>query len=578
MAFPPPFLDEIRARAPLAEVVGRRVKLTRRGREHSGLCPFHKEKTPSFTVSEDKGFFHCFGCGAHGDVIGFAMQSDGLSFPEAVTRLAGECGLTMPERTPEAAERAERQAGLYEVVEAATQWFETQLAGAVGAAARDYLRARGLDDETIGHFRLGFAPDRSDGLKLYLKGVGVDPAMAQAAGLLGVPDDDRPPYDFFRGRVMFPITDGRGRPIAFGGRTLGAARAKYINSPETDLFHKGRALYNLAGARRAAREFDALIVAEGYMDVIALHRAGLTHAVAPLGTALSEDQLGLMWRLAAEPVLCLDGDEAGRRAAIRAAERALPLLRPGRSLRFAFLPPGADPDSVIAEGGRAALAPTLDAARPLVDVLWELEVARNPADTPERRAGLRKSLDERVAQIADKDVRAAYFDEFRNRFEIAFPRAETNRKPRPAGAARRYRRNVSLRDKALGSGVEGEGGRREQVLVATVVNHPDLLAAVEEDFARVEIATPELDRLRQAVLEIYHRQPQIDRAGMCGRLTETGHGETIGRLLAPKSWRQGRLLEPFARPDADLTEAEKGWRHILRRHDETVHRTGADGA
>ena len=191
MAFPPQFLDEIRARAPLAEVVGRRVKLTRRGREHSGLCPFHKEKTPSFTVSEDKGFFHCFGCGAHGDVIGFVMQSDGLSFPEAVTRLAGECGLTMPERTPEAAERAQRQAGLYDVVEAAAGWFETQLAGAGGAAARDYLRARGLDDETIGHFRLGFAPDRSDGLKLYLKGIGIDSAKATAAGLLGVPDDDR---------------------------------------------------------------------------------------------------------------------------------------------------------------------------------------------------------------------------------------------------------------------------------------------------------------------------------------------------------------------------------------------------
>ena len=365
MAFPPEFLDEIRARVPLAGVVGRRVKLAKRGREHSGLCPFHNEKTPSFTVSEDKGFYHCFGCGAHGDALGFVMRMEGLSFPEAVERLAGEAGLRVPQASPEERAAARRRADLYDVVEAAAAWFEERLAGSEGAEARAYLESRGLRRETVTSFRLGYAPDRRGMLRAALNARGLDNAQLAEAGLIKLPEapQDAPdaasagaPRDYFLNRIIFPITDRRGRAIAFGGRALGESRAKYLNSPETPLFHKGRVLYNQARARQAAHDTGELIVCEGYMDVIALGQAGFPAAVAPLGTAITEQQIAVLWRLADEPVLCLDGDQAGRRAGFRAAERALGLLKPGRSLRFAALPEGEDPDSLVrGQGpGRAA--------------------------------------------------------------------------------------------------------------------------------------------------------------------------------------------------------------------------------
>ncbi|MEE8443781.1 MAG: DNA primase, partial [Alphaproteobacteria bacterium] len=329
MAFPPRFLDDIRDRAGLVDIVGRRVKLTRKGREHSGLCPFHNEKTASFTVSEDKGFYHCFGCAAHGDVIAFVMNTENLSFPEAVEQLAGLAGLPMPVESPEERAREQRRAGLAEAVEAAAVWFESQLRAPTGKAALNYLRGRGLDDETTARFRLGYAPGSGDSLNQALTAQGFEEKTLIEAGLLRRPGDGRAPYGFFRDRVMFPIADKRGRTVAFGARLMGDAKAaKYINSPETPLFHKGATLYNLNLAIPALREGAEVIVAEGYMDVIALDAAGFHGAVAPLGTALTEAQIGALWRHAAEPVLCFDGDDAGARAAGRAAERALPLLRP----------------------------------------------------------------------------------------------------------------------------------------------------------------------------------------------------------------------------------------------------------
>ena len=386
MAFPPGFLDELRNRISLSGLVGRRVKLTRRGREHAGLCPFHHEKTPSFYVVDDKNFFHCFGCGAHGDAIGFVMRADNLDFLEAVEKLAGEAGLAVPQATPEEREKAQRQKTLLETLEAAAAFYEARLWGPAGGRARDYLQARGLDPDTIRRFRLGWASEDRQALRRALARDFPEPLLLEA-GLIHDPADGEP-FDYFRGRVMFPIGDRAGRVIAFGGRVIADGQPKYLNSPDSPLFEKGRVLYGWSAARAAATNGRDAIVTEGYMDVITLHRAGFPSAVAPLGTALTEFQLHELWRLGPEPVLCFDGDAAGQRAALRALHRALPLLRPGYSLRFAALPSGEDPDTLIRRGRHSVFEQALAAARPLADMLWESEVRGTPRDTPERLAGI----------------------------------------------------------------------------------------------------------------------------------------------------------------------------------------------
>ena len=442
MAFPPEFLDEIRARVALTDVIGRRVKLTRRGRELLGLCPFHNEKTPSFSVVEDKGFYHCFGCGAHGDVIGFVMRHENLPFPEAVERLAGEAGIAVPQLSPEERVRERERHSIYSVVEAACAWFEAQLAAPAGAGARDYLEARGVSAAMVESFRLGFAPDARGALKAALAGQEISEAMMLAAGLLVQPEDSaREPYDRFRGRLIFPITDRRGRVIAFGGRILGAGEPKYLNSPETAVFHKGTHLYGYALAAERARRRNSVVAVEGYMDVIALHQAGITNAVAPLGTAITEAQIEALWRLAPEPVLCFDGDAAGRRAAFRAGERVLPRLRAGRSLRFAWLPAGEDPDSLLGDAGPERLREVLGRAGTLADLLWELVAGKDALATPERQAGVRQRLRELVAQIPDADLRFYFERHFQDRIWKALPRRAGDW-PGRTGARRGARRRA----------------------------------------------------------------------------------------------------------------------------------------
>ncbi len=596
MSFPPQFLDEIRARIPISDQVGRRVALTRRGREHVGLCPFHKEKTPSFTVSDEKGFFHCFGCGAHGDVIGFVMRTDNLSFPEAVERLARAAGIEMPARRPEDRQAAKKRDSLYEVLERACAWFEAALAGPEGAAARDYLDGRGVSPEIRARFRLGFAPDDRHGLKRALTGAGVAEQALAEAGLVIVPEDGGAPYDRFRGRIIFPITDQGDRVVGFGGRAMGERGPKYLNSPETPLFHKGRLLYGLALARKAARETGELVVAEGYMDVIALHRAGVAHAVAPLGTALTEDQIRLLWRIAPEPVVCFDGDAAGRRAALRAVERALPMLAPGRSLRFAALPPGEDPDSLLAHRGPEAVRAALEAARPLIDLLWESETEGRRLDTPERCAALEKALRTAVGRIADDSVRSHYGRAIRERLDALFGRgggAARPRGPQDRGRGGWGRQDWGRREglprggyarpgpprmaapgpripDPLGRDAEGLGERRERLLVAIVINRPELLARVEEEFAAAPLSSPELDRLRRAILEIAIRAPDLDSAGLKDHLSTQGFSPTIERLSAPLHWSERRLEDKYLRADVPLSELERGWRHVLACHSLTV--------
>jgi DNA primase len=539
MAFPPGFLDELRSRIPLGDLVGRRVRLTRRGREHSGLCPFHNEKTPSFYVVEDKGFFHCFGCGAHGDAIGFLMRADNLDFIEAIERLAGEAGLAVPQQTPQERERATRQKTLLDALAAAAEFYEAQLWSAAGARARDYLTRRGLDEETIRRFRLGWAPPGAQNndrqaLRRALSGEYPE-ALLHEAGLLRVPDDGGTPYDYFRGRVIFPIGDRAGRVIAFGARTLGDEQPKYLNSPDTPLFEKGRVLYGWAMARahvaRADDDTATAIVVEGYMDVIALHRAEFGGAVAPLGTAVTEMQLRELWRLTPEPVLCFDGDAAGQRAALRALDRALPLLQPGRSLRFATLPPGEDPDSLLRGAGRAAFAEVLAAARPLSEMLWQAELNAGPSDTPERRAALEARLTGRAGLIADRAVQGEYRRFLRDRLFQLGRVARPGIKRTGQAARRAAAPPFHLPAEGLPPPLPGSPGRRNRELfLAVFLAHPSLIEEWVEEIAAIEVSEPALDSLRRAILEIAHAHPGLDANALQQHLALCGHAEILGTL------------------------------------------------
>ncbi len=565
MAFPPSFLDEIRNRLTCSSVVGRRVRLVKKGREFSGLCPFHNEKSPSFFVNDDKGFFHCFGCGAHGDVIGFQMRIDNMGFPEAVERLAEEAGLEVPRATPMDAAREERRKTLADVVEAAATWFEQQLWSGAGRVGLDYFRRRGLSDDTIRAFRLGYAPEAREPLKQALKKQGFEEAQLLEAALVSQPEDGRDSFDFFRGRVMFPITDRRGRVIAFGGRILGDGQPKYLNSRDTPLFDKGRNLYALDKARAGVKDGAEAIVAEGYMDVIALHAAGFRGAVAPLGTALTEGQLELVWRLAPEPVICLDGDAAGQRAARRAAERALPLLKPGRSLRFAELPTGEDPDTLLQSGGRLAVEEVLKRARPLVDLIWSTTLATHSTDTPERRAGFQADLERQVATITDGAVQELYRQEMRRRmWDLLRPAGQVRRRPGQPKPGRKPWRDQGPASTAQMSGPlpAPSPARNIQFLLATAIAFPAVLERDCEIFAQVEIADPALERVRRAILEAHDAAPNLDRAHLSLHLNLAGFEGIVARLLGSSIFKG----LAFVRADDGQAAAENWQKTLLELH------------
>jgi DNA primase len=547
MAFPPGFMDELRARLSLSDIVGRKVALKRRsGAEFAGLCPFHNEKTPSFTVNDKKGFYHCFGCGEHGDAVGFIMKTDGLSFPEAVEKLANEVGLPVPRATPGERERAERASSLQEIVEQAARWFHKQLRLPIGRGALDYLRGRGLSDETIDDFRLGFSPDSRDGLIAALRREGATLDKIVEAGLAIQPEDGgREPYDRFRGRAMFTINDRRGRAIAFGGRVMGAGEPKYLNSPETPLFHKGANLYCLDRARVAVTKDQPVVVAEGYMDVIALHGAGFAGAVAPLGTALTEGQLGELWKLADEPFLCFDGDNAGRRAAQRAAERALPLLRPGKSLRFVALPSGEDPDSLIRGRGTDAIRRLLDLARPLAEMVWELETEGKSADTPERQASIRHAVSRRVNEITDPTVREYYRRDMRERLDKSH---RSHAVPWRAGPRRQFRRGMQdpapfAAGAAARRSADLDTSRQERALLGALIERPALLHVLAEELAHLPLSNEPLDRLRRGLLDALSEMPSgIEPAA---EEAVAGDAPLESRIIAEHLQRDGlgRLAE-----------------------------------
>ncbi|RIX31564.1 DNA primase [Sphingomonas edaphi] len=521
MSLSPQWLDELRARITLSAVIAPSVKLIKAGREYKACCPFHSEKTPSFTVNDEKGFYHCFGCGAHGDAIRFLTDARGLPFMDAVKELAGKAGMDVPAADPRSRERQERSAGLHDVMAAAQTWFTEQLNGVDGGEARAYLARRGIDAAVIKRFGIGFAPDARGKLKAALKDLGEEKLVD--TGMLIQPEEPKKEsYDRFRGRIMIPIRDQRGRIIAFGGRILGSGEPKYLNSPDTVLFDKGRTLYNIDRAGPASRQAKRLIVVEGYMDVIALDRAGIAEAVAPNGTAVTEDQLQRMWRLDRAPICCFDGDAAGQKAAVRAALRALPHLGPDHTLRFVALPAGQDPDDVIREGNREAMEAILDKPEPLVERLWRHEVEAGALDTPEARAGLKQRLMDHTQAIADPTVRQLYREEWSRKFN-ELVRPEQQQGARSLYPRREWKKGKNGRFQppqpptSAAARAIGVGGIDHSTARALVLGHalyPDAIGDHVETFAHLPIADRAAASLRDRMVDLIMSGQTLDREGI----------------------------------------------------------------
>jgi DNA primase len=616
MRFTPQFLEDLRAGLPVSEVVGKRVKLKRAGREWKGLSPFQQEKTPSFTVNDQKQFYHDFSTGKHGNIFDFVMETEGVSFPEAVERLASMAGMPLPAVTPDAARHEQRRKTLHDVMELAAKFFTETLASKNGAKARGYLGDRAISPATQLQFRLGYAPPDRFALKEYLGAQGIPVPDMVEAGLLIGGDDVPVPYDRFRDRVMFPITDARGRVIAFGGRALEKdVPAKYLNSPETPLFHKGDNLYNLATARQAAHDGSPLIVVEGYVDVIAMVTSGFGGAVAPLGTALTENQLALLWKMADEPILCFDGDRAGQKAAYRAADLALPLLRPGKSLRFALLPEGQDPDDLARSGGRGAIEEVIGAARPLAEMIWTREIEGGSFATPERRAALEARIGEIANSIRDEVVRRYYRQDLIERLQRTFAPeparnfggrnnfagrnnfgGESPRRfqPRQSGgggagggkfsagrasgfAAPAFGRgpyqatSPHLANSPIMRGQRSSLSRREALILQCLINHPWLLHDHLEEVAALEMGHPEAHKLRAGIIAAFandhHHSPDPSEQSekMHADLEKSGFSQVLQRVERAIT----TVAVWGARPGAAREDVLSTWHQLVVLHQKT---------
>ena len=584
MRFPPSFLDDIRNRVTVSSVVGRKVAWDRR-KSNPGkgdfwaCCPFHGEKSPSFHADDRKGRYYCFGCKASGDIFTYLVEKEGVPFPEAVAQLAGEAGLPMPVVSEADVQREKQRTSLYEIMDISAKFFQLELQTGRGAKARGYLSDRGLNAAIQAQFSLGYAPDDRSALRAYLadKGISVD-EMAEA-GLLISGDDVPVAYDRFRDRVMFPIRDARGRVIAFGGRALRAdVPAKYLNSPETPLFHKGDVLYHFDVARAAAHDKGEIIAVEGYIDVIAMARAGLSQAVAPLGTALTENQLALLWKTVPEPTLCFDGDGAGVKAAYRALDLALPLLKAGHSLKFAFLPDGQDPDDLLKSEGAEALRAVVAAAEPLVQVLWRRALSENDRATPERRAAFERDLRSLINTINDDVVKKHYLADVQTRLAELFGRSGGPQRFQPF--ARRGSRpkfgekpweaqlpvSAGLRNLAGRPAVLAAAERRAGMIVLALVNHPELMHAFWAEFAGADLIVTELDSVRTQILDSASSEETLERATLRNHLLGRGFGPVLARLEAQAKHLNEWHLSPTAAPD----DAGTGLRQMLALHHKAI--------
>jgi DNA primase len=596
MSLPPGFLDELRDRISLSQVVGRRVLWdNRKSNQGKGdlwaPCPFHHEKTASFHVDDRKGYYYCFGCQAKGDAISFVRETENVSFMEAIEILAGEAGLALPERDPRAQETADRRTILTQVMEQAVGWFRLQLKTGAGAEARAYLARRGLDAGAIDRFEIGFAPAGWENLREAMTGRGINLDQLLSVGLVKASDKGRAPYDVFRNRIMFPIRDGRGRAIAFGGRAMDPTdNAKYLNSPETELFDKSRNLYNLKPAREASGKGQPLLVAEGYMDVIALSEAGFGASVAPLGTAVTEPQVQLMWRLSSEPIIALDGDKAGLRAAFRVIDLALPLLEAGKGLRFALMPEGKDPDDLLRAEGPAAVQAVLDAAVPMVQLLWQQETEGRVFDSPERRAALDLALRTRIGKIKDPSLRHHYGEALK---ELRYQAYRPQRPERPAFRGRQAPMAASPGAKASLLAAAGETGERRlrvQVILAAVLSAPEIAETFEGELDAMECTDAHLSSLRDAILQSIGNEISMKERAEAAigpealeNLLAGGHVAVVPCIRTPGDADLARLtvaeeLAKLAAQDGWHAELKEGQQDLEDRPDEVVTRRLAEAA
>lgn len=582
MRFSPSFLEEIRARLPVSEVVRRRVKLQKSGRELVGLSPFNQERTPSFFVNDQKMAWFDFSSGKNGNIFDFVMETEGLTFPETVERLAQEAGLPLPARSAETERQEQRRAGLHEVLEWAAAFFEAQLAAPRGGKARAYLEGRGIASASRATFRIGYAPADRHALRDALAAKGATVDMMCEAGLLIHGDDIPVAYDRFRDRVMFPITDRSGRVIAFGGRALEKdVPAKYLNSPETPIFHKGRVLFNHHRARKAAHDAGRVIVVEGYIDVVAMHAAGFPETVATLGTALTEDQSGLLWQMAPQPILCFDGDKAGRKAAWRAADIALPLLAPSRTFAFALLPEGQDPDELIRAAGAGAMRAALNDAMPLVDILWSRETETRVLTTPEQRAALERDLATIGAAIRDDALRRHYKAAFETRLKALFgapsdPRADGRRPRQPFRRGAKggfvfqertgYLSTPILASPSLVRSAAFRSGAglpaREALIMEILLAHPALVPDFAEAIAALDLAAAELVAFRDSLLDLAQDgHDDITATALAASLEEIGHAAVLAKIR-----RSGAASAWYLREGSSAADAAEVLRQALALH------------
>ncbi len=546
MRFSDTLLRQVRDRVSIADYAGRRLSWHKqKSRPSAGdfwaCCPFHQEKSPSFHVLDQKGLFKCFGCGEKGDVFTLAMKLEGLSFPEAVEKFAEIAGVQLPKDDYDNRGENDQRKRLYAVTAAAAKLFASALRSSGGADARKYLQGRGFGPDEWERFSIGFAPDEWTWTIDKLKAEGFTLEEIINAGVAREGQDGKPAIDTFRGRVTFEITDTAGKIIGFGGRALAKdAKAKYINSPETALYSKGRVLYRIKQAREllAKTKAPGLVVGEGYLDVIAFERAGIA-AVAPCGTALTEDQLQLLWRSGGEPVLCLDGDSAGQRAAERALDLALPHLGPDRTLRIAHAPPGQDPDDIFRAGGAEALAALIEAATPASDALFEREKNRRPLDTPEAKAAFQAALKEAVGKIADRDTQRAYFSELMRRANETLRAARQPWTPRPPGQGGSWGKNAppapaTAELKAIAA---ARGRPAAENFLRAAVDYPGVLTRFSDWVERLHIADADLEAIRSALLELADGEngaettpAGIDRAALSLHLQRSGQDRAAARI------------------------------------------------
>lgn len=528
------FLDEIRSKVSIVDVVGAKVKLVRKNREYTGLCPFHNEKTPSFTVNEAKGFYHCFGCGAHGDIIKFEMEANGLPFMDAVTKLANKAGLKVPKFNKENEEEAKHRSSWFEIMELAVGYFEKNLFLPDGAEALNYLTARGFDEDIIKKFRLGYAPD-NNGLRAYLSSKNVSESDMIELGLAVLSEKNSKVYDFFRNRVMIPIIDKRNRTIGFGGRVMGKEEPKYLNSPETPIFNKRKVLYNLNYARDKAYEHKRIIVCEGYMDVIAQSKYGFDYAVAPLGTALTEDQIQEAWKICPEPTLCFDGDSAGIRAAVRSVDRVLPILKPGYSLKYVFLPDKMDPDEFLKSKGAEEYEKAITSTMPLADLLWKKNLQSQPIDTPEQKAKFENNIYEEISKITDEKVRGYYLQDIKSRIYTELRGGKNSQVQAPQKYTQRPKAVKTKEKLTIKYGLDDKVAR---FILSAFVCHPELISEFEEKVSMFEIPDTELNLFWNKITDICQENENLNAESFWQKLVEENMDKYAASLWEVKMIKQ----------------------------------------